>query len=310
MRAAGLPDHPGMTIRPRPLLPALLLLAGLAGQEPAKAPALPGDRAGETPSDFVRFVTVGDGGRLETAITTYRNQQGAELVLFGAVHIAEPEHYALLQERFAQRERLLYELVASAEDRPRPGAPRGSGGAIGLLQRGLKTSLGLEFQLDAVDYSPANFVHADMEPEEFQKAMRERGESLLSIFFRMMQQSMKMMRENEGPAARNVDLVAAFRQGDGRRQLKLALGTQLEQMEKMALGVDEEGGSTLLEGRNEKCLQVLQRELADGRRRLGIYYGAAHLPHLERRLVQDLGFHKTGHEWIVAWDCVRKEAGK
>src|SRR5690606_20035738 len=42
------------------------------------------------------------------------------------------------------------------------------------------------------------------------------------------------------------------------------------------------------------------------KKNLGIYYGAAHLPHLERRLVDDLGFEKTGQEWIVAWDCTKR----
>lgn len=65
-------------------------------------------------------------------------------------------------------------------------------------------------------------------------------------------------------------------------------------------------GSTLLEGRNEKCLEVLQREIAAGRKKIGIYYGAAHFPHMEGRLVNDLGFRKVGHEWLEAWDCKKR----
>ena len=72
--------------------PAILLFACtalLAAQQ--------GDGASETPSDFVRFVDVADGGRLETAITTYRNEAGVEVVLYGAVHIAESVHFEVLQ---------------------------------------------------------------------------------------------------------------------------------------------------------------------------------------------------------------------
>lgn len=286
--------------------PALVLLACsglLAAQQ--------GDGASETPSDFVRFVTVGDGGRLETAITTYRNDSGAEVVLYGAVHIAEPVHFEVLQERFRTRQSLLYELVARPEDRPNPDEQRqGGGGAISLLQRGLKNALGLQFQLDVVDYRPANFVHADMEPAEFQQSMKERGESLMGIFLRMARSGAVVAPSEDGGKAPTIDFVSALRSGDGKRQLKLLLGKQLENMERMALGLDEKGGSTLLEGRNEKCLAVLQERLGTGDRTIGIYYGAAHLPHMEQRLVKDLGFRKTGHEWVTAWDCVRKPAAQ
>ena len=62
----------------------------------------------------------------------------------------------------------------------------------------------------------------------------------------------------------------------------------------------------MLEGRNEKCLAVLQREMKAGRKDLGIYYGAAHLPHMEKRITEDLGFRKVDHEWLVAWDCTKR----
>lgn len=39
-----------------------------------------------SPTQFARFVTVGDGGHLDTAITTYRKGD-VELVLYAAVHI-------------------------------------------------------------------------------------------------------------------------------------------------------------------------------------------------------------------------------
>lgn len=294
-------DHRGMSGLPLRVSLLVFLAGGLAT-------AQQGDGASETPSDFVRFVDVGDGGRLETAVTTYRNDAGVELVLYGAVHIAEPAHFTVLQDRFRTRQTLLYELVASPEHRPNPEEQStGSGGAIGLLQRGLKNALGLQFQLDVVDYRPENFVHADMEPEEFQRSMKERGESLMGIFLRMARSGAAMGSRDDGEKAPTLDFVSALRSGDGKRQLKIVLGRQLEQMERMALGLDEKGGSTLLEGRNEKCLSVLQERLAAGDRNLGIYYGAAHLPHMEQRLVRDLGFRKTGHEWVIAWDCVRKE---
>lgn len=265
----------------------------------------PGDEATKTPSDFVRFVKVGDGGHLDTAITKYRRGE-VELTLFAAVHIADRACYDALNDRFPQCDALLYELVGPEDYRPRKDRDREGFNPIGLLQQGLKNSLELQFQLDAVDYSPANFVHADMTPAEFEASMAERGESLLSIMLDMMMSGMKAQldrAEDGAEAAPSFDLVKAFRSGEGRHALRMAFASQLEDMEALAAGGK---GGTLLEGRNEKCLRVLEREIAAGRKKLGIYYGAAHFTHMEKRLVDDMGFKKTGQEWIVAWDCAKR----
>ena len=261
----------------------------------------------ETPSDFARFVEVGDGGRFDTAVTTYE-RDGVEVVLYAAVHIADRACYEKLNGRFRSCDVLLYELVGPADARPVKGRKSEGFNPLGVMQQALKNGLQLSFQLDEIDYMPKNFVHADMTPQEFQSSMAERGESLLSIMYSMMTDGAKMQRDSPeaSKGAEEVDLVAAFRSGDGRHRMRVSFARQLEAMEMMAAGGD---GSTLLEGRNEKCLKVLRRELDNGHRRLGIYYGAAHLPHMERRLVEDMGFRKIRHEWLEAWDCTKRADG-
>ncbi|MFY9345763.1 MAG: hypothetical protein WAT39_24945 [Planctomycetota bacterium] len=281
----------------------LSLLLPACAQEPSDAPD-------KTPSDFVRFVKVGDGGHLDTAITTYRRGD-VTLTLFGAVHIADAACYTALNDRFTQCDVLLYELVGPADYRPSKNREERGFSPISLLQQGLKNSMELAFQLDEIDYQAANFVHADMTPREFQAAMAERGESLLSIMWNMMmtgmQQQLEQAESGQAAAPVDFDLVKAFRSGEGRHTLRLAFAAQMEQVELLQAGGK---GSTLLEGRNEKCLEVLERELAAGRQKLGIYYGAAHFPHMEQRLVADLGFRKVGHEWLVAWDCAKRPDAK
>jgi hypothetical protein len=264
---------------------------------PAQDKQQPTDAKDKTPSDFARFVTVGEGGHFDTAITTYRNDAGAEVKLFAAVHIADAALYAALQQRFTQCEALLYELVGPEDYRPVKGEG-GTGSFISMLQTGLKNGLELEFQLDAIDYTAPNFVHADMTPEEFRDSMEERGETLFGMLLKVGLQGARMSEDGQNsPFA--VDLVKAFRNGEGRHRLRVALASQLEQMEALVAGGK---GSTLLEGRNEKCLAVLDRELAAGKKKIGVYYGAAHLTHMEQRLLEK-GFHKVDHEWLQAWDC-------
>ena len=282
----------------------LALLSSVSGLRAQTEEAKPSDGQTRTPSDFARFVEVGSGGHFDTAITTYRKGD-VEVVLYGAVHIADQRCYRELNQRFRRCDALLYELVA--EEGARPSRKRGKEGfsPVSALQQALKNGLQLSFQLDEIDYQAANFVHADMTPREFQSSMAERGESLLSIMYKMMLDGADRQREQQESGAQqpDVDFVEAFRTGEGRHRMRMSFAQQLEAMELMAAGGE---GSTLLEGRNEKCLKVLQREIGKGRKRLGIYYGAAHLPHMEQRLVEDLGFEKVRHEWLQAWDCTRR----
>jgi len=301
--------------RTRCFFALVLASATLRAQDPpAAAPAF-------VPSEFVRFVRDGEGGHLDTAITTYRKGD-VEVVLFGAVHIADQACYEQLNDRFTACDALLYELVGTSGYRPRKGEAS-TGSPVSMLQTLLKDSLQLSFQLDVIDYGVSNFVHADMTPGEFADSMAERGESMLSMMMAMMTQATRSQSQRRdaaddddadddeggdtrGKAPRlqppSVDMAKAWRERKGYHTLRLLFASQLEQIEAMS-AASGKGGSTLLEGRNEKCLEVLQREIASGRKKLGIYYGAAHLPHLERRLVQDLGFTRVGHEWLVAWDC-------
>lgn len=273
------------------------------GQDPVL-----GDGQTKVPSDFVRFVKIGDGGHLDTAVTTYE-KDGVKVIFYGAVHIADRAIYQEMNKRFKTCDALLYELVGPEDYRPTKDRESSGFNPVAMLQLGMKQSLGLTFQLDEVDYQPENFVHADMTQQEFQSSMLERGESLMSIMIDMMVNGMQTQREQQdadeqsGKPEVEFDLVKAFRSREGQHLMRVTFAGQLEQMEMMAAGGD---GSTLLEGRNEKCLRVLRREIGKGKKRLGIYYGAAHLPHMERRLVEDMGFKKVAHEWLVAWDCKKR----
>ena len=100
------------------------------------------DAADKTPSDFVRFVKVADGGHLDTAITTYKKGD-VTLTLFGAVHIADAKCYAALNDRFTQCEVLLYELVGPPDYRPTKNREERGFNPVSLLQQGLKNSLEL-----------------------------------------------------------------------------------------------------------------------------------------------------------------------
>ncbi len=256
---------------------------------------------------------------LETAISRFVPKQAAatpgtprpavEYVdLIGAVHVGEPAYYDQLNELFKTYDVVLYELVAPEGTRVTPGQAR-AGNPLSFLQNVMKDVLNLEFQLDGVDYSPANLVHADMSPEEFQKSMADRGESFVSMFFRMMLDSMSVQAKKNGQgAASEVELLVALIAKDRAYRMKRILAEQFESMEDQMTSLNGPEGSTLITERNKKALSVLKREMEGGKRRIAIFYGAGHLSDMASRLDTEFGLRADSERWLAAWTIERPAA--
>jgi hypothetical protein len=99
-----------------------------------------------------------------------------------------------------------------------------------------------------------------------------------------------------------VKLLTALLARDRPLRLKRVLAEQFETMGGMTLGLDGPEGSTILTERNKRALRVLGEQIGAGHDRIGIFYGAAHLPDMQRRLVKEYGLRKTSVRWIEAWD--------
>ena len=184
--------------------------------------------------------------------------------------------------------------------------PKGGGNRRGILsgiQGGMKDILALEFQLEQVDYTRENFVHADLSPEKFDAAMKERGESFLGMMFKMMGQSMALQAKMEANGAPwELELFAAIFAEDRPLRMKRIMAAQFENLDIMTQALGGDSGSTIIEGRNAAALDVLQSELAAGKKKLAIFYGAGHLSDMEQRLGKDFQLEFNGEDWLEAWN--------
>jgi hypothetical protein len=261
------------------------------------------------PSDYVRFVEGEPGeGKLETALVTYEGPKDVKVDLIAAVHVADKAYYDGLQKRFEEYDALLYEMIKPEGVETEPGEATG---ILSFFQRGLKNALGLEFQLDAIDYRKKNFVHADLDPETFFRLQSERGESIVGFMFKVMLKDLeRQMRGDVKHRAGMIELLAAFSSKDSSRRLKLLFARELEDMEAMLAGIEsgkpgEE--SVILAERNKAALKALREGLDKGKKKVGIFYGGAHMPDMEKRLERDFGLKKTKVEWLPAWEIRRKD---
>jgi hypothetical protein len=276
-------------------------LGGLvrAADEAAKA----GAAAEET--KFIRLKRSNDNrpSAMETAVVRYQSskQPGVEVDLVGAVHVGDKSYYDDLNKLFEGYEVVLYELVAPEGTRiPKGGRKGASTHPIGLMQDGMSSILELSHQLNCVDYTRKNFVHADMSPDDFNKSMEERGESFVQMFLRLMGSGIAQNASGGGGANDTALLLALFSK-DRALALKTVMAQQFESLEGAMAALDGPGGSAILTERNKRCFDVLDKQLEAGKKRIAIFYGAAHLPDMERRLVGDYGFKRSGESWLSAW---------
>jgi hypothetical protein len=58
----------------------------------------------------------------------------------------------------------------------------------------------------------------------------------------------------------------------------------------------------LIKDRNAAALKVFNQEVVKGRKRIAIFYGAAHMPDMEERLEKEYGLKRQGSHWLTAWD--------
>jgi hypothetical protein len=261
--------------------------------------------------DCIRYHEKNGTASLETVVRRLASPTGQTVDLIGALHIADKSYYADLNERFTKYEAVLYEMVAdpataeSLKDSKPSAAASGSAeptNPLRIMQKMMGTALKLTFQLDQIDYSKKNFVHADMSPDEFSEEMKKRGENMMSMFAKAMEAE----RESGGGMTKGLEeidpnqMLMMLMTGAGSDSLKIILAKAFDDSESMIGKFEGAEGSSILDGRNEKALAKLKEVVESGRKKVGIFYGAGHLPGMQQQLLKQ-GWKVTEESWLPAW---------
>ena len=242
---------------------------------------------------------------LQTSLVEFRPSPGSKfetllgragsITLIGAVHIGERGYYDELNREFRQYSRVLYELVAPRGVRPRPDRTSENGGLLAAFQRLLTDYFGMVHQIDAIDYSHRNFIHADLSPEEILAEGKRRGETMMSLGIGILGDMFRAYGKmnqlgvptpnptNTGPKALLAQFAEVMERTGGE-----GLGGTLEPY--------------IIDIRNEEALRVLAKELISGAKSIAIFYGAAHLPKFEESLRTRFGLVPVRERWLTAWN--------
>jgi hypothetical protein len=292
---------------------SVYLFSGLAAEkqevakQPAEKPAVAKPTGNDKSSKFLR-ITRDDQKRpiaMEAAIVTYtpkdRSKTAPTVDLISAVHIGERTYYEQLNREFKAYDVVLYELVAPEGTRVPKGGGKGSGSVISMIQKTMKNMLELEFQLEAIDYTQPNFVHADMSPAQFAESMKNRGDSMIKMFIRMMAAAMAAQDSQAGPAS-DLDMLKALFDKDRAITLKRIMAEQFQSMDGMLTAIEGPNGSTLITDRNKIALSVLRKQIDKSKKKIAIFYGGGHMPDFDKQLREQFGLIPVKTRWLVAWD--------
>lgn len=299
-----------------------LVLAVVWWTDPGFSQAAPVRDTNSLPQPYMRVVHPDSNTiQLQIALRQFVPARGAgpAVWLTGASHIGESNYYRLLQEHLEAQGLVLFEGV-----KERPG-PAGAGpGAVpevdeSSLQWTLARSLGLAFQLQAINYRRPHFRNSDLSVPELQKLLVEglseadasRHAAELAILLQIMDgRSLLGALVNFGvrllgtspklQALAKLTLIETIAQLEGDLAQLQGLPPEMKKLMQV-----------LIESRNATVLKDLKAELKKRRpaRSISILYGAGHMPDLERRLRQDLKYRPAEARWLTAMAVDSAAAG-
>jgi hypothetical protein len=174
------------------------------------------------------------------------------------------------------------------------------------LQSELAKALGLEFQLDAIDYDRPNFRSSDMALDELERALEAKGVDFEPISGGLTGSSLAgRLAIIALRAVRFAD--DFFFEGaiaDGLKVMLIEMFSDEVLIEQSMVQFGAGFMEVIIGERNQVVVDDV-RAILDAEpevESIAIFYGAAHMPDLARRLDEQLGYRPAGEQWFTAFE--------
>jgi hypothetical protein len=292
------------------------------------------------PAPYMRVIRSNSGPvRLQIALREFRpaSRSGPSIWLVAVSHIGESAYYAAVQQHLDAQALVLFEGVGERPARTPselPGAPSSNSKALAKgdadsapssLQSTLAQSLGLAFQLEAIDYDHPNFRNSDLTIAQIQALLAENvtadptlapdtnggaddqltqlvglmdGSSLLGA---LVHAGVKLIGSSPKlQALMKIAVIEMFGNLEGDISQSPALPPEMKKL----IGV-------LIQGRNQVVVKDLRSELPKLRKRqaVAVFYGAGHMHDLETRVRGELNYRPATELWLTAMSVDLNKAG-
>ena len=270
------------------LIMAFAIISGVYGQDKGT-------------QDFIKYEP-GDG--LKIAVTEFVSPTTSQTVtLYGVVHVADAEYYQKVQKDLDGFDAVLYEAVGG-DKKHMMEAKKNGGSFLSAFQHIFGDVLDLNFQLDSIDYTKDNLVHADIAAEDLQDKMKDQDVTPLGQFLKNdTLNSIAPFIKKIGPYLKEF----LKTQPGLQNGLKDKFAQQMSQAD-IRTQFPEEFYNSIVVERNKIVIKVLQDQFKNcpQKKSFAIFYGAAHMPDMQKRL-EDLGFKQNNKRWMTAWKVEKVE---
>ena len=274
-------------------------------------------RADRTPETlFLRATETAEKlSAIQTASVEYRpvTGHGPAVWLVSVAHLGTPEYFAAIQQRLDAKSIVLFEGVGLEDQmQASPGAATHEEG----IQKQLSNALGLVFQLDAIDYRRKNFVNSDLPVAGVEKEIRARTETAAAP-----NETYQMLMGAIQGSPQTMDLLkpmmafltASPEMRETTRLLLIEVLSRAEEMVGFAKSISPEMKDlfdVLLTGRNAIVLRDLKTQIAQHPpgETIAIFYGAAHMTELAKRLREELHYAPAAQVWDTAFTADPKKS--
>jgi hypothetical protein len=260
---------------------------------------------------------------------------GPTIWLASVMHVGEQDYYRALQQFLETQTVVLYEGInpdahphhvheAAARGGPAPiraAAPSGGDGGYSM-QSTLAHSLGLVFQLEAIDYDRANFLNSDLSISQIQRIMAGSrplaapgqqggnnssfdtllqimdGSSFLGSLFKIGLQIIATSPKMQAVA--KLTMIEAIGRLKGDMSDVQGLPPDWKQLIKV-----------LIQARNKNLMADLEMELKKVPRSgsISVFYGAGHMDDLEKHVTGDLHYRPIEDNWLTAISVDMRKSG-
>jgi hypothetical protein len=257
---------------------------------------------------------------------------GPAVWLAGVMHVGQPDYYHALQRFLDAQTVVLYEGISpethkqhvrdSTTGPPSPSAPQTGANAGYSMQSTLARSLGLVFQLEAIDYDRSNFLNSDLSVFQIQRIMAGQGpgaapgqngpgnasfDALLQIMdgstflgslFKMGMQFIAMSPKLQAVA--KLAMIEAVGQLKGDMSDMQGVPPDWKQLIKV-----------LIQTRNQNLMADLETELKKTplSGSIAVFYGVGHMDDMEKRLTAHLHYRPAGETWLTAFSVDLRKSG-
>lgn len=267
---------------------ATILLAGLGA---AQAP--------DTQSEFTRLAhptpkTEALETRAERLVPA--DGKGPIIWLVSAAHIGEASYYKAIQKLLDEQSLVLYEGVKKDEPAKAdadPKKPFPNKGKSTYLE--FAKAVGLDFQLDDIDYDRKTFKNCDLTWDEVKKLSAKEGKATRDTVNQVGQ-----LLDANSAQARMLEAVLTEIRKDPAEQaaMRVFLAEFLSKPGAMDKILGSQTTNVLIRERNAKVLHELRNDASQPS--IAIFFGAGHMADMEHRLIVNDHYRPQESVWFQA----------